>query len=126
MATPRPSAAGTCICATGRRGITFPELALVQIKTFHDSDFLKQLELAIQYGFPFLFEGCDEYIDPVIDPVLERSTTMGPTGKRVGAARQHDSFYQLGLIATSSLAVTQLPWDKVATRCSYVLCRASR
>lgn len=57
----------------------------LQVKTFHDPDFLKQLELAIQYGFPFLFEGCDEYIDPVIDPVLERSTTQGSTGKRVSA-----------------------------------------
>lgn len=55
----------------------------MQVKTFHDPDFLKQLELAIQYGFPFLFEGCDEYIDPVIDPVLERSLTVGPTGKQV-------------------------------------------
>ncbi|WIA10356.1 hypothetical protein OEZ85_010548 [Tetradesmus obliquus] len=54
-----------------------------KVKTFHDPDFLKQLELAIQYGFPFLFEGCDEYIDPVIDPVLERSTTLCATGKRV-------------------------------------------
>ena len=34
-----------------------------RVKTFHDSDFLKQLELAIQYGFPFLFENLDEYID---------------------------------------------------------------
>jgi hypothetical protein len=30
---------------------------LLQVKTFHDSDFLKQLELAITYGQPFLFEG---------------------------------------------------------------------
>ena len=43
------------------------------MKTFNDSDFLKHLELAIQYGFPFLFENLDEYIDPVIDPVLEKS-----------------------------------------------------
>jgi hypothetical protein len=54
-----------------------------QVKTFHDPDFLKTLELAIQYGFPFLFEGCDEYIDPIIDPVLERSLVMGPGGKQV-------------------------------------------
>lgn len=44
-----------------------------RVKTFNDSDFLKHLELAIQYGFPFLFENLDEYIDPVIDPVLEKS-----------------------------------------------------
>lgn len=55
-----------------------------QVKTFHDPDFLKTLELAIQYGFPFLFEGCDEYIDPIIDPVLERSLVTGPGGKQVG------------------------------------------
>ena len=46
------------------------------MKTFNDSDFLKHLEMAIQYGFPFLFENLDEYIDPVIDPVLEKSFTV--------------------------------------------------
>lgn len=39
-----------------------------RVKTFNDADFLKQLELAIQYGFPFLFENLDEYIDPVRRP----------------------------------------------------------
>ena len=41
--------------------------------TFNDGDFLKQLELAIKYGFPFLFKDVDEYIDPVIDNVLEKN-----------------------------------------------------
>ena len=45
------------------------------MKSFSDSDALKQLELAIQYGLPFLFENIDEYIDPVVDPVLERTVT---------------------------------------------------
>lgn len=58
-------------------------LLCLQVKTFQDPDFLKQLELAIQYGFPFLLEGCDEYIDPIIDPVLERSLTVGSAGKKV-------------------------------------------
>ena len=40
--------------------------------SFNDPDFLKQLELAIKYGNPFLLHGVDEYIDPVIDNVLER------------------------------------------------------
>jgi dynein heavy chain len=53
------------------------------VKTFHDSDFLKQLELAVQYGSPFLLEGLDEYIDPVIAPVLERAFTVSAAGKRV-------------------------------------------
>ena len=41
--------------------------------TFNDSDFLKQLELAIKFGYPFLFKDVDEYIDPVIDSVLDRN-----------------------------------------------------
>lgn len=47
-----------------------------KVKTFNDSDFLKQLELAIQYGSPFLFENLDEYLDPVINTVLEKSFTL--------------------------------------------------
>lgn len=41
--------------------------------TFNDIDFLKQLELAIRYGIPFLFKDVDEYIDPVINDVLEHN-----------------------------------------------------
>lgn len=52
----------------------------IQVKTFNDSDFLKQLELAIQYGFPFMFENLDEYIDPVIDPVLEKNFIKNSAG----------------------------------------------
>jgi dynein heavy chain len=49
------------------------------VKTFGDSDFMKHLELAIQFGLPFLFEAVDEDIDPMIDPILEKSTFMqGP------------------------------------------------
>jgi dynein heavy chain len=58
-------------------------MVCVQVTTFNDSDFLKQLELAIQYGFPFLFENLDEYIDPVIDPVLEKAFLPSATGKKV-------------------------------------------
>ncbi|KEG14252.1 putative dynein heavy chain [Trypanosoma grayi] len=39
--------------------------------SFSDSDFLKRLEFAIQYGNPFLFEGVDEFIDPIVDSVLD-------------------------------------------------------
>ena len=48
-------------------------LSLLQIATFNDADFLKQLELAVKYGFPFLFKDVDEYIDPVIENVLEKN-----------------------------------------------------
>ena len=43
-------------------------------RTFSDSDFMKHLELAIQFGNPFLFENVDEELDPMVDPVLERNT----------------------------------------------------
>ena len=46
---------------------------LSQVSTFNSPDFLKQLELAIKYGYPFLFRDVDEYIDPVIDSVLDKN-----------------------------------------------------
>ncbi|XP_030358369.1 dynein heavy chain 10, axonemal isoform X4 [Strigops habroptila] len=45
----------------------------LRMASFNDPDFLKQLELAIKYGHPFLLHGVDEYIDPVIDNVLEKN-----------------------------------------------------
>uniref|UniRef100_A0A803XS79 Dynein axonemal heavy chain 10 n=1 Tax=Meleagris gallopavo TaxID=9103 RepID=A0A803XS79_MELGA len=45
----------------------------LRMASFNDPDFLKQLELAIKYGNPFLLHGVDEYIDPVIDNVLEKN-----------------------------------------------------
>ncbi|XP_040982062.1 LOW QUALITY PROTEIN: dynein heavy chain 10, axonemal [Aquila chrysaetos chrysaetos] len=45
----------------------------LRVASFNDPDFLKQLELAIKYGSPFLLHGVDEYIDPVIDNVLEKN-----------------------------------------------------
>ena len=42
-----------------------------EVASFSDSDFLKRLEFAIQYGNPFLFENVDEFIDPIIDAVLD-------------------------------------------------------
>ncbi|OQR86956.1 flagellar inner arm dynein 1 heavy chain alpha [Achlya hypogyna] len=46
------------------------------VKTLNDGDFMKHLELAIQFGNPFLFEAVDEELDPILDPVLEKSTFM--------------------------------------------------
>ncbi|XP_051514176.1 dynein axonemal heavy chain 10 [Myxocyprinus asiaticus] len=53
----------------------------LKISSFNDPDFLKQLELAIKYGFPFLFQDVDEYIDPVIDNVLEKNV-KGAEGRQ--------------------------------------------
>ena len=37
------------------------------------SDFMKHLELAVQFGNPFLFEAIDEELDPMIDPIVEKN-----------------------------------------------------
>jgi dynein heavy chain len=51
----------------------------LKVSSFNDPDFIKHLEMAITYGFPFLFEDVDEYIDPVIDNLLEKNIrTVGP------------------------------------------------
>ena len=34
----------------------------LRVSSFHDADFLKQLEMSITFGFPFLLEGVDEHI----------------------------------------------------------------
>ncbi|XP_039277456.1 dynein heavy chain 10, axonemal [Nilaparvata lugens] len=44
----------------------------LKILSFADNDFLKHLETAIKYGLPVLFQDVD-YIDPIIDNVLERN-----------------------------------------------------
>ncbi|XP_011184312.3 dynein axonemal heavy chain 10 [Zeugodacus cucurbitae] len=44
--------------------------------SFSDSDFLKQLEMSLMYGYPVLFEDVDDYIDPVIDNVLSKDVQI--------------------------------------------------
>eukprot|EP00434_Breviolum_minutum_P025657 symbB.v1.2.022672.t1/scaffold1992.1/size93445/3 len=51
------------------------EKAGLTVKTFND-EYVKFLELAIQYGKPFLFENLDEDLDPMVDPVLEKKTVL--------------------------------------------------
>ncbi|XP_063271579.1 dynein axonemal heavy chain 10 [Prinia subflava] len=48
----------------------------LRMASFNDPDFLKQLEQAIKYGTPFLVHSVDEYIDPVIDNVLEKNVKV--------------------------------------------------
>jgi dynein heavy chain len=43
------------------------------VKSLTDSDFMKHLELAIQFGNCFLFENIDEELDPMLDPILEKN-----------------------------------------------------
>nr|XP_031841739.1 dynein heavy chain 10, axonemal [Nomia melanderi] len=44
----------------------------LKILSFTDPDFLKQVELAIKYGLPVLFQDVDE-VDPVLDNVLSKN-----------------------------------------------------
>jgi dynein heavy chain len=55
----------------------------LKVATFLDGDFMQPLKLAIQYGKPFLFEGVDETIDPMIDPILEQNTFMDGSQKMI-------------------------------------------
>ena len=55
----------------------------LKISSFNDPDFLKHLEMAVTYGFPFLFEDVDEFIDPVIDPILEKNIKVSGSRKFV-------------------------------------------
>jgi dynein heavy chain len=54
-----------------------------KVRTFNDGDFLKQLEMAITYGQPFLFENVDEFIDPVINTVLDKDYTGEGAKKQI-------------------------------------------
>ena len=54
----------------------------MKILTFNDSDFLKQLELCVKYGFPCLFQDVNDYIDPIIDNILAKNI-KGAAGREV-------------------------------------------
>lgn len=41
--------------------------------SFNDNDFLKHLEVSVKFGVPVLFQDIDDYIDPVINNLLEKN-----------------------------------------------------
>lgn len=47
------------------------------IRTFNDPDFMRELENAIKFGRSFLFENVDEFIDPMIEPILDMNRLEG-------------------------------------------------
>jgi len=53
-------------------------VCVLQVCTFNDPEFLRQLELAVKYGYPVLFQDVDEYIDPIINNLLEKNI-KGPS-----------------------------------------------
>ncbi|XP_078791125.1 dynein axonemal heavy chain 10 isoform X3 [Oryzias latipes] len=48
----------------------------LKVSSLNDPDFLKQLELSIKYGYPFLLQDVNEDIDPIIINVLERNVVV--------------------------------------------------
>ncbi|KAA6400437.1 MAG: putative Dynein-1-alpha heavy chain, flagellar inner arm I1 complex [Streblomastix strix] len=69
--------------------IRIRESANELIRTSFNSDFLPQLRRAIIFGRPILFENVEEYIDPILDPVLEKNifrqaATGGETASAAG------------------------------------------
>uniref|UniRef100_A0A8C2U8V4 Dynein axonemal heavy chain 10 n=1 Tax=Coturnix japonica TaxID=93934 RepID=A0A8C2U8V4_COTJA len=75
----------------------------LRMSSFNDPDFLKQLELAIKYGNPFLLHGVDEYIDPVIDNVLEKNIKVAQGRKFIVLGDKevdYDSNFRLYLNTT--------------------------
>ena len=45
----------------------------MRLLTFNMSDYMKQLEMAIRFGNPVLFENISTEIDPLLDPILEKN-----------------------------------------------------
>lgn len=45
----------------------------MKLLTFNQSDYMKQLEMALRFGQPVLFENISTEIDPLLDPVLEKA-----------------------------------------------------
>lgn len=48
----------------------------MKLLTFNQSDYMKQLEMAIRFGNPVLFENISTEIDPLLDPVLEKNIVI--------------------------------------------------
>lgn len=44
----------------------------LKILSFSDSDFIKQVEISVKYGFPVMFQDVD-YVDPVLDNVIMKN-----------------------------------------------------
>mmetsp|Transcript_20375 Transcript_20375/g.27562 ORF Transcript_20375/g.27562 Transcript_20375/m.27562 type:complete len:149 (+) Transcript_20375:1474-1920(+) len=45
----------------------------MKLLTFNQADYMKQLEMALRFGNPVLFENISTEIDPLLDPVLEKA-----------------------------------------------------
>ena len=69
---------------------TLPDVVALQrenelLRALHETttSLMKHLELAIQFGNPFLFENVDEDLDPMLDPVLEKNVVQDGVSKTI-------------------------------------------
>ncbi|CAG9136920.1 unnamed protein product [Plutella xylostella] len=81
----------------------------LKVLSFNEPSFVRQLEMALKYGLPVLFQDVGEYIDPVIDNVLEKNikTEAGRTFVMLGSLEvDYDPNFRMYL--TTKLANPQL------------------
>ncbi|XP_068620608.1 LOW QUALITY PROTEIN: dynein axonemal heavy chain 10 [Battus philenor] len=80
----------------------------LKVLSFNDPQFVRHLEMAIKYGIPVLFQDVNEYIDPVVDNVLEKNIKgkYGRTFVLLGSSEvDYDPHFRLYL--TTKLANPQ-------------------
>ncbi|CAK1584360.1 unnamed protein product [Parnassius mnemosyne] len=80
----------------------------LKVLSFNDPQFVRHLEMAIKYGIPVLFQDVNEYIDPVVDNVLEKNIKVesGRTFVMLGSTEvDYDPNFRLYL--TTKLANPQ-------------------
>ncbi len=53
------------------------------VKSMKDKDYMKHLELAIEFGNPFIFQNVGEELDPILDNILNRNITITNGQKKV-------------------------------------------
>ena len=75
--------------------------------------------MAIQFGNPFLFENVDEELDPLLDPVLEKSVVKEGNGLviKLGMTMCYSS-----VVVLSVFCVANSPVLCCVVQCMYVQC----
>lgn len=82
----------------------------LEILTFNQADYIKRLEMAISFGKPVIFEGIDEELDPMIDPILEKNIIIQAGVKMIKLGDQNIEYHdEFRLYMTTKLANPNYP-----------------
>ena len=65
------------------------------VKALYDREFMKHLELCIEFGNAFLFENVGEEIDPILTPILEKKITTIDSEKLSRLEKKHCESFKL-------------------------------